>query len=369
VLETRIVKDALPRQATPRQVEREFVRLLDAGARLRPAGEARSDPESLLSYGYTPKHALELFGTRFYLTNLRKDENFRFFVGYVVQSGSGSAARRPPDVYPRIFYKDSSLVWRCATHVIRSEQENWIGKGDLKTVLEDGAEEVYSAEETTNLPLELQAGLDAISRRVKRVVQDWDAIDFVLRGAPDDRLEPYDDFLAPRRHAAADPDNLVNHGEYVARFERPGDPTSLYFVPGFEPDFEDGIVDTSRMGSRLYGGKVQKFRILSRNRQIQYQFIAAPRHVWIIPPQTLTTELSSYGVRTIDVHADEDLFVPGYEYHFIDDTEEPPALHSQIPRGFVGPSSDVDPDRADAAPWLEKLPVIQEFRRSIPLDV
>ena len=157
----------------------------------------------------------------------------------------------------------------------------------------------------------------------------------------------------------------VNRGEPVAYFSRENDPSSLRFVPGFEPDFEDGLLSVSRSRSRLYGGAIRKFRILSKNAQIQYQFLAAPRQVWIIPPQTLTTEIMSYGVRTIDVNAAEDLFVPGYEYHFIDETEDPPQLYTQIPEGFVGEASDVDPSRSDASPWLEELPVIQQFRREI----
>jgi hypothetical protein len=112
----------------------------------------------------------------------------------------------------------------------------------------------------------------------------------------------------------------------------------------------------------MYGGGIAKLRILSQNRQIQYQFVAAPQHVWIIPAQTLSTELSSYGVRTLDVIADEDLFVPAYEYHYFEDG----ALYTQIPPGFAGPPSEVDPTRADASPWLEKLPLIQEFRKRIP---
>ena len=87
--------------------------------------------------------------------------------------------------------------------------------------------------------------------------------------------------------------------------------------------------------------------------------------VWIIPPQTLTTELMSYGVRTIDANVDDDLCVPGYEYHFIDETCDPPALYSQIPEGFAGRASRIDPARSSAAPWLEKLPVIREFRRKV----
>ncbi len=93
--------------------------------------------------------------------------------------------------------------------------------------------------------------------------------------------------------------------------------------------------------------------------------MAGPRQAWIIPPQATSTEITSYGVRAIDVMIDEDLCVPGYEYHFMDDSEDPPVLVSQIPERFVGEPSPVDPDRADASPWLEQLPVIQEFRRRV----
>ena len=97
----------------------------------------------------------------------------------------------------------------------------------------------------------------------------------------------------------------------------------------------------------------------------QYQFVAAPRQVWVVPPQALTTELSSFGVRTIDVNADDDLFVPGYEYHFMDDFEDAPQLYSQIPPRFAGGISEVDPARADASPWNERLAVLKDFRKAI----
>ena len=88
--------------------------------------------------------------------------------------------------------------------------------------------------------------------------------------------------------------------------------------------------------------------------------------LWIIPAQALTTEIMSYGVRTVDVVGDENLFVPGYEYHYMDESVDPPELHSQIPEGFAGRRSEVDPMRCETSPWLEKLPVIQSFRRRIP---
>jgi hypothetical protein len=110
---------------------------------------------------------------------------------------------------------------------------------------------------------------------------------------------------------------------------------------------------------------VRKFRVLSANRSIQWMLAAGPRHAWINPPQALTTELSTYGVRTLDVEVPEELCVPGYEYHYLDEHADPPEWHSQIPEGFVGEPSPVDPSRADASAWIEQLPVIREFRAKL----
>jgi hypothetical protein len=366
-LQTRIAPDAIPAACPPRQIAREFRELVASGVPIRPAGSARSDPRALLSQGYTPKHRFELFDISFYLTNQREDANFRFFVAYVLMPKARHRPSRETGLFPRIFYKDQSLVWRSPTHYIRTENENWIGKGALKVGLENGVEMEFSAEETTNLPLEIQAAIDEICRRGPRVRRDHRAVDRILRRAPEGRFEPYGDFSAPRRRAMTDPRNRINGGREIATFRRPGDPTSLRFVRGYEPDFARGIVDTSRLKSRMYGGAVTKYRIVSSNRKIQFQFVAAPRQVWIIPPQALTTELSSYGVRTVDVEAAEDLCVPGYEYHFIDESEDPPRLYSQIPEGYAGAASELDASRADASAWIEQLPVIREFRRAIGL--
>jgi hypothetical protein len=362
LLESRVVAGILPEEKSPQQVAREFRRRVACGLELRPAGAARRRPGRLLSAGYAPKHEIRLFDATFYLARLREDRNFRYFVAYVIPDEDGPAA------YPRIFYKDSSLVWRSATHYIRTDTENWIGKGEVKVVVEHGDELLCSAEETTNLPFEIQAALDVASRSGGRVVRDERAVPLVLRRAPERRIEPYEDFAAPRRRARSDPRNRIHRGRPVAWFTREKDPSSLRFAAGFEPDFARGVVEESRSRSNLYGGEIRKFRILSRNARIQYQFIAAPRLVWIIPPQALSTEITSYGVRTLDVAADEDLFVPGYEYHYVDTSENPPQLHSQIPTGFAGAASEVDPSRADASPWIERLPVIVEFRDALGIS-
>ena len=355
VLETRIAPEARPASASPGQVAREFRKLVADGVALRSAGQAQPQPESLLSLGYTPKHKFRLFDVTCYLTPLHFDEHIGFFVAYVHLRDD------PCVLYPRIFYKDVSLVWRAATHCIRTGGDTWIGKGDLKTVYEGGEELTYAAEETTNLPLEAQAALDLISRRGAGARRDDRAVALILRNAPAQRMAPYADFTRPRRRAMSDSRNLVNGGRPIARFTRAGDPLSLRFVKGFEPDFGRGVLEVHKLESRMYGGRIRKYRILSANRRIQYQFIAGPRQVWIVPPQALTTELSSYGVRTVDVEAPEDLCVPGYEYHYLDGDE----LHTQIPEGFADAASEVDPSRADASPWLDRLPVIREFRRKL----
>jgi len=172
--------------------------------------------------------------------------------------------------------------------------------------------------------------------------------------------------LTPRRLASADVRNRVNRGKRVAWFTRPGVPESLRFAKGFEPDLAKGVLDAHAIRSRLYGGRIERYRILSTNREIQYEFMAGPRNVWIVPAQATTTELSSYGVRTLDVLAADDLFVPGYEYHFLDETSDPPELVTQIPEGFAGPPNPLDASRCDASPWLDRLPIVRAFRKRLP---
>jgi hypothetical protein len=348
-----------PEELAPREVAAELRALLAAGARLRPAGLARKDPRRLLGPRYLPRHAVRLFDATYYLTGYRRDADINFLVAYVALRERAGRVRA---VYPRIVYKDPSLVWRVATHVIRTADENWIGKGEVRRERRDGWEVLSSVEETTNLPYEIQAALDEVSRR-ERLVRDDDAVPLVLRAGPTDRIRPYADFTRPRERAAAK--GRVNGGRPVAFFARRGDPASLRFAPGYGPDFARGVLEVAHSGSRLYGGAVRKFRILSRNRQVQYQFLAAPRHVWVNPPQTLTREITTYGVRPLDVPADEDVFVPGYEYHYLDDTSDPPALYSQIPDGYAGAPSEVSPMRADASAWIEALPVTRAFRREV----
>ncbi len=350
--EASILAGLTPLERTPAQVRKRFRARLEKGATLRPAGNSRRDPSVLLGSRYLPRYELRLFDATFYLTDFKHDDGLGFLISYVVL---GEASGRPAKaIYPRIFYKDSSLIWRVASHFIHSAEEYWIGKGDVRTEIWDGEEYIVSVEETTDLPFEMQFALDDVSRRRARV-RDDDAIELILRQGNSQRTAPYADFTRPRRAAAAL--YAINGARPVARFGRSGDPGSLIFTRGFEPDFSRGLLEQSSAESRFFGGTLRKYRILSVNRQIQYLFFATPDHAWLTHPQALSSELSSYGVRTVDVLAPNDLAIPGYEYHA--DTD------SQIPSGYAGAPHPKDPNRADASAWLDEMPVIREFRKRI----
>lgn len=351
-----------PRELSPRQVEREFRGLLRDGAELVVAGDDSDGPERLLSDGYSPKHALSLFGTDFYFTNVRQNPLLRFFVVWIAPPRPPRGPRR---IYARIVYKDISLIWRAASHITHTEDELWIGKGAVRPVRAGDWIVEHTVESTTDLPLEMQDAVDALVPRGKPIRRDTDVLVRVLRNAPHGRVEPYRDFSEPRRKAASLRANLINGGRSIARFTRKNDPSSLVVVKGFEPDFRHGLISHTQSYSKSYGGMLDRHRFLSRNKQVQYLFFAGPSHVWIVPPQALTTELSSYGVRTIDVVCDDDLSIPGYEYHFQEILDEPDSIHSQIPPGFVGPPNPTDPDRADASAWLERIPLVRQFRRQV----
>lgn len=318
---------------------------------MRVDGRGRQDPAALLGSGYTPKYEIALFGTRFFLCNQRNAHDLKVFPGYVLPAGQ----RR---IFARIFYKDSSLVWRSASHYIYTEDEQWIGKGSVKWVATAGERGWFSAEETTNLPFEMQSALDEVSRRGPRTRNDNRVLALILRNAPSDRVWPYRDFEAPRERAMKFAANRINDNRSIAWFADDFDPESLQFEPGYEPDF-GATIDISHSRSTFYGGDIEKHRIASANGRIQYLFVAGPEHVWIVHAQSFTTEISSYGVRTVDVIADEKLFIPGYEFF---DNAGDGEVDDQIPAGFAGKPCPFDPDRADASPWNDSLPVIREFR-------
>lgn len=355
---TETIVSVVAADKTPRQVANQFRRLLTTGHQLRVDGKAKSDPMMLLRSGYAPKYEIELFGTRFFLGNLRSAHDLKMMPAYVLPAANDR--RTSPKIHARVFYKDSSLVWRSASHYINTPDEQWIGKGAVRWSNVAGARGWYSVEETTNLPFEMQAALDDIGQRSPRSKSDPRILFRILRNAPSDRIWPYRDFEAPRENAMKVKANRINNNKPIAWFTDEKDPASLMIEPGFEPDF-GAVIDVAKSRSAAYGGEIQKFRIASRNRRIQYLFVAGPHHVWLICPQSLTVELSSYGLRTVDVHVDDLLCIPGYEFF---DNSGSGEVDDQIPAGFAGAVAPFDPDRADASPWNDRMPIVKEFRRS-----
>jgi len=353
-----IIENVAVVDKSPRSVAREFRALLEFGYELCVDGQAKSDPQQLLARGYTPKYEIELFGTRFFVANLRDAHDLKVMPAYIIPAKQAGRGRKR--IYARVLYKDSSLVWRCASHYINTPDEQWVGKGAVKWMDAHGVRGWYSAEETTNLPYEMQAAMDDVSHRSPKSRRDPNILFLILRNAPSDRVWPYRDFEAPREKAMSKPSNRINNNEPIAWFTRANDPTSLKIAGGFEPDFRKPV-DMSRSRSTFYGGDIRKLRFASRNRQVQYLFVQGPQHVWIIHPQALTVELSSYGLRTVDVNADDDISIPGYEFFDNDGSGE---IDDQIPAGFAGDVCPYDPDRADASPWNHRLQIVKAFRRT-----
>ncbi len=336
-------------------VAREFRGLIGSGHQLIAPGSVSKTPTVLLSQGFTPKSKVTVFDTDIYFTRPRQNPDLRFFVAYV-RPAKGKR------IYARIVYKDISLIWRSASHLFLQGDEMWVGKGDVRVDRRGDYEYVESVESTTDLPFELQTAVELLNR-VKTVRHDVAVLAKVLRPASRSRIRAFADFTRPRSQAKLE-GRQINGGQKVVRFRSLEDPSSLEVVPGYEPDWDAGLVETYAHPSRLYGGKVTRYRFLSVNREIQHLLFLAPRHTWMIPPQALSTDLSSYGVRVVDVNFDEEAYVPGFEYHFEEESgEDDPHLHSQIPEGYVGDVSEIDDSRADASAWLDELPLLQEFRR------
>lgn len=358
VIASEIIANVSVADKSARRVGREFSDLIAAGHHLRVDGRARPDPEALLERGYVPKFEIDLFGTRFFLCNLRISHELKLMPAYIL-AASGSRGKKP-GICARVFYKDSSLVWRVVSHYINTPDEQWIGKGAVKWHSKRGQSGWVSAEETTNLPFEMQAALDKVSQQSARARHDEDILFMIARNAPSDRVHAYHDFEAPRARAMKVKKNRINNNRPIAHFADDHDPASLKFEPGFDPDFK-AVIDVSTSRSKVYGGEIKKYRIASRNRRIQYFFVAGPSHVWLIHPQSFTVELSSYGLRTVDVVADEDMCIPGYEFF---DNHGSGEVDDQIPAGFAGAVSPHDPDRADASPWNDRMPIVRKFRRA-----
>lgn len=361
LIPTKIIPSVTRAELSSRKVNEELQAIVQDGGKLIASGLAKNSPDVFKNHPFKARHKIELFDSRFYFTNVFQIPELRFFVCYVAQK----ARNQQWQVFPRIVYKDLSLVWRSASHFSNVDDQIWVGKGDVMEVVQNGQEMIVSNEATTDLPLEMQTAVEGLLEFLKRPMSGKGILDLVLRKSPGDRIEPYRDFVSPRVRAASNPENLINRGKSVAKFSRRQVPESLKIAKGFEPDFQSGIVERGTSKSRLYGGQLQRFRVLSTNMKVHYYFFAGARHVWVAPPQALTTELSSYGVRTIDVAADDDLFIPGYEYHHYEETARGLELYSQIPDGFVGEECPLDDAKADASPWLNRIPLIQRFRKEV----
>jgi len=150
----------------------------------------------------------------------------------------------------------------------------------------------------------------------------------------------------------------VNEGTSIGGFTEKGNPASFRFLEGYEPDFNNGIVEIFESNNPIYG-TIKSYRILSANKQVQFIFnVDSESRVWIGAMQAVTPRLTRFGVRADVVTVSStsidgrgvDLLMPAYEYP------------SQTPARYQG---KLKGEYCDASGFINQLPVIREFRAKV----
>ncbi|MCX5701739.1 MAG: methyltransferase domain-containing protein, partial [Candidatus Omnitrophica bacterium] len=295
----------------------------------------------LLQNGFVPQYKISLNGMDYYLSKpYTSQRNGRpYFIGFLHRINPETGVE---EIFARTIYKSNSQnIWRIASS---EGPGGWIGKG-----LED--------EMTTNAPLEIQSSLE-------KLCLDNGKLE-IKEGFYDD-LEKRADFKSPEEfnHTILLHGEELNGGISIGSFAETGNPESYRFQNGFEPDFNNGVIEEFNTYSPIYGD-VESYRMLSNNKQVQFVFnVDRENRVWIGAVQSVTPRFTRFGVRAdrIDIGAMEmeniegvnrpvDILMPASEYD------------TQIPKGYIG---NHKADRYyDASPFIDKIPVIKEFRQKV----
>ena len=258
-IETAILPGVQPDPRDPRALATEFRAALADGVRLRPSGEAKQDPtpaansplRGALSHRPLPGSNLSD------RVPLRRQPEFH---GRVRRTVGVLRSRRRVRTTRGSSTKDSSLVWRVATHFVRSEDDNWIGKGDTKWEL------------IRRRRVLVQRGGDrepAFSRCRKRstslagAARSHGGITTRSRSSCSAATEiasnPFAEFVTPRRRAAER--YRIHGGKPIARFHSQGRSQHAALREGLRTGLPTrGWWTQSSSHSKLYGGPVTKFR-------------------------------------------------------------------------------------------------------------
>ncbi len=313
--------------------------------------------EELMNAGFQPHYKIVVNGVAYYVSEPYTPSHGRAsFVYYFYRKNPKTGEE---EIFTRSVYRSNSQnVLRVASH--RRPERRWIGKG--------------LGQATTTLPLELQSTFEKIYQTAlsKGKLEKKEAFYEILR-AKDSHM-PADSFMksmiAYERGEEAEqkdekePEEQILIGKFNEHdrdqiefikgemiFPR-GIPETFGFTPGFEPDFENGVVETFETDNPVYGGKVTSYRIISKNKEAQYLFnVDMKGRVWIGDVQGTHSEITRFGVRKNTIYIPSDFLTPANEYE------------SEIPEGYKGEWQHSD--YWDASAYIDKLPVVQEFRDKV----
>ncbi|MDP3703201.1 MAG: cysteine peptidase family C39 domain-containing protein, partial [Candidatus Omnitrophota bacterium] len=308
-----------------------FDKQIASGVPLRIYGDASFN--ELDKVGLGPKHQVQFGQDHFYISDAFIDAGGRTaFLAYLLHRDSTTGQ---PVIFVNAYYKSNSQnVWRAASH----HAGPWIGKG--------------FGEAGQMLPMELQSTFEHIvaSQRASQGVYEkpgrfFDVLGFDVQGPMVSMVVggPNRVVIAELNHAGQTNPALANH--------------HINFRPGYEPDFHRGVVEHFQADNPVYS-KVTSYVILSANRQVQYLFnVDGAGRVWVGGVQGTSETLIRQGVRRDNLQyvVPEELLTPAFEYL------------KQMPTGYLE-ARNVHPRNlqyADASAFLNKISVIQEFRRHV----
>ena len=273
---TRIAPGVEPRAQPPRAIERELRALLAAGCRIRPAGSgarAARGAAPALPADATRSRCSTRASTSPTCARTRTSASSWPTSGSAPRATSTRASSTRTPRWSGAAPRTSSRRRACTGSARATSSGSTRGRPDRST----------APRRPRTCRSRCRPPSTTLSRRAKRVPWDARALRRVLRRAPVGRFEAYADFIGPRRRAAGEPRDRIHGGRPVAWFERPNDPASLRFAPGFAPDFAR-VVEVSRSAEPHVRRRDRGSSASSRRTgAIQYQFVAGPHHVWIIP--------------------------------------------------------------------------------------
>jgi len=334
--------------------QRRFKEALDQGIPLRIYAPEDEDDipvtyEYLALEGHAPLHRIRFGDDTYYISRpFIGPDNRISFIAYCQHIDSRD--NKPKLFVNEFYFSGSHAVWRAASH----RAWGWIGKG--------------VDEHSQTLPLEIIPFLNRIVEKAGNIeTREYDLFKILGIGGiipAESQIFTHVDVLNGQR--AAPELDLTGSRRIVVAEEvslAPADSDELhrYRFPdeGYKPDFTSKKILRYPSRNDVYG-RITHYRILSRNKKLQYLFnVSEEGLVWIGSVQSVSKDLNRQGVRqdAPNIIVPPTLLQAPYDY--------PSEIVKNLPQGYLGDDHPGHPEYASAAKFTEKIDLVVEFRAEV----